>query len=106
MGALRRLGHFLGLVYRDELPADPIAAGRPWWYFTRTTGQSAFIGGQAAFGLVGLMLYALGGLPIWLLLLSCWWLVYGGIFLASAVARYRHERSRSAPRTIVPPGAA
>jgi hypothetical protein len=72
---------------------------------TRTASQSRVIGtGYASFGLLGLVLCALGGGHIWYLFFSLVWLVLGSIYLASAAARYRRERSRRASRTAVPPG--
>ena len=45
-----------------------------------------------AVGLVGLVLYALGGGQIVYLFFSLVWLVLGSIYLASAVARSRRKR--------------
>jgi len=128
MGALRRLAQNLGLVFRDEdawrpmgwtprtastsqpvdtPPAKPGAAGRPWWYVTWPASQDGLILigiGYAFFGLGGLVLYALGGGPIWFLLFSLPCLPLGSMHLASAVARSRRERSCRASRAAVPPG--
>jgi hypothetical protein len=39
-----------------------VAAGRPWWYLTRTTWQSALLGGGwTAVGVLNLVFYSLGG---------------------------------------------
>jgi hypothetical protein len=116
MGALRRPGQDLGLVFRDEdawrpvgwtppaasasqpgdePPAKPGAAGRPWWYLTWPASQNGLIliGTSYAFlGLGGLVLYALGGGHIWYLFSSLVSLALGSIHLASAVARSRRER--------------
>jgi hypothetical protein len=82
-----------------------VAAGTPWWYLTRTMKQSGVIGGvQTPIGVVGLVGYSLYGGPIRYLFFSLCWLVLGGMYLASAVARRRRERSRHASLTAMPPG--
>ena len=82
-----------------------VPAGRPWWYLTKTMEQSGVTGGiQTAIGLLGLVIYSLHGGHIWYLFFSLSWLVLGSIYLVSAVARYRRERSRHASRTAAQPG--
>jgi hypothetical protein len=117
MGALRRFGQSLGLVFRDEHArwrvgwtpptastsqpghtplANLDAADRPWWNVTRPASQAGLILFGIVFASLGvgnLVVYALGGLTQYQYLISSFcFLVLSSMYLTSAAARYRRER--------------
>jgi hypothetical protein len=120
MGALRRLGQDLGLVYRDDdawrptgwtpptastsqpghkPPANPVAAGRPWWQTTKTADGGFVLGILSTiFGAAGLLVRPWALTWGWFkTAAAAWMLIVGLCHLVTAVALRRRERSGSRP---------
>ena len=70
------------------------ATGKPWWKATKTARQAFIIGLlQAVYGLGVLVAYFFDGALRYELIMAANWLTAAGFYLASAVVRWRHERS-------------
>ena len=129
MGALRRLGQSLGLIYREDgtwrpigsgtppatsgsrtgkrLPANP-ATKTPWWQTTGTARhnflRAAYALALAVGALVCLLVFSINDLPLrwWFwLIFAVFFLWVGTVYLASAFAKRQRERS-AANRTGQP----
>ena len=130
MGALRRLGQSLGLIYQDDgtwrpwgsrtPPTTPESrtgrnrstdgvAKRPWWKTTNTARLGFIFAGIFLFiglgGMVLLLVASVNGVPghwYWLVVTALWLLI-GTAHLASAVALRRREQSARPPGQAADP---